>query len=399
MKMRRLIVLIVIITIFLLAGILLFYLKNKNSSSTETIQKPILYIGWIGPLSGSVKILGVDNFNSVQLAFEQYAKRKNENDPEIRLVAADDQYQVRQSIREYDKMVSKYKPIAIFLSTYSSVEFLYQKALKDNIILIDPIDNDLNLASLNKPWHPNAFMIAKETEGLAAIIANILVKQNKKNIIAIYYNGDDFMPTLADTLNKILKSSGKELKLFGYNDAHHDNFNNFIRWGKNHQADAYVFFGYVELRLVMKKIRDMNITAPFYSVNVVSSPSFRKDTKKTLNKIFIAHFTKLDGNQALANEFMKLYQQRYHQYPDAEWVALQSYDASNILIYAIHEALSKPTVGKNNLAEAIRQSLIRISDYPGTAGTISIKPSGASDGIYPSLYILENDKVIPYSQQ
>ena len=113
-------------------------------------------------------------------------------------------------------------------------------------------------------------------------------------------------------------------------------------------------------------------------------------------KIFIPDFTTLDGNNVNADEFMNAYRAEYKRKPALEWTAMQAYDAMNILIKAIQSVVNnQENKIPSNFTEKLREELLTVSNSEGVSGNITILPSGASRGIYFSLYEWENNHKNP----
>lgn len=391
--MYKIVTLILIVILIGLGYVGFNYYAGKQSEKKyqEVSFNPLksVTVGWLGPLKGPASALGVENLKAIKMALEEYEANKGKNDLNIKLVVSDDNYTEDTAVQEYEKMVAEYKPKAIFVTTYSSAIALAGKALHDSIIIINPIDNDQKLSSINH----NIFNIAKETEGLVSIDAEAIIDQGKKNSVVIYNADDEFMPRISQILEEILKSNGGQVQLFPYHRGTSD-YLPFLEWGQAHKADSYVFFGYQEVGYAMKQARDIGIKAPFYSVNVITDPKLQENSGDATNGTYFAHFTYLDGNLLKAENFINNFIAKYHEPPILEWAAMQAYDAANILFDSIKKAGKLP----GNFTDNLRDELHKVSSYPGVSGNITILPSGASRGIYPSLYLLENGKPTPYSK-
>ncbi|MBA2728722.1 MAG: ABC transporter substrate-binding protein [Parachlamydiaceae bacterium] len=353
--------------------------SGSDEEGRKTPSMNSVTVGWIGPLTGSANILGKDNLNAVKLALEEYETHKSATDPTIKLTIADDKYQEELTVKAYNELIAKHKPVAIFVTTYSGVTAIAGKALNDSVIIIDPIDNDGKLSQLNH----NVFLIGKETEGLAGIHANAIIDQGKKNTAVIYFGSDEFMPTVAKTLVAILLSNENKVKLFEYKAGTAD-FKPFLEWGKEHNVDSYAFFGYKEIAIAMKQAREMGITAPFYTVNLAFEGL--NESLGIMEGTYFAHFTSLDGNRVKADEFINNYEKTYKKRPFLQWTALQAYDAATILFNAIKSAHHK----EGDFLDNLRDELLGVTNFEGVSGMITILPSGASRGIYPNLYIFKN---------
>lgn len=364
------------------------FLRNaiRFSPKIENPKMKEVIIGWIGPLSGPLKFLGEDNLKAMKLALLQYKLSKEKNDPEIKFIIADDRYDPKQTKLEYRKMVDTFHPSLIFITGYSATKAVAEYLLNDSVLILNPIDNDASLANINR----NIFLIGKETEDLAVIETDSIISQGKQHPALIYKEDDEFMTILANAFKKILQHAGKEISVYGYKEGTRD-FSDSLKDAKSKGADAYVFYGYDKIGYAMKQARDMGIKDPFYSVNLLPDPIFQQNSNGAVNGTFFAFFTSLDGNRPLAEEFFRQYKQRFRETPTIEWIAMQSYDAINIVIEAIKNSIDK----KGNFVNNLRNELLNTSDYSGVSGFIRIRPNGSSEGIYPSLYILDNGKAIP----
>lgn len=377
--------------LLILVGLVLLYLyfikpennsydDSKKSSKTNTVT-----IAWIGPLTGSASAFGIDSLKAAELAIVEYQLTKDKDDPEIRLVVGDDSYNAEKTQHEFDKIMNFDHPKALIMLTYSGMQPIAEKALNNSVIVINSLDNDLNLAGLNR----NVFLIAKETEEAAGVYADSLIQQNKKNIVIIYNPKDGFMKLFANTLSQILTSSNVKNSMFDYDYAN-PKFDEILRKAKSDQADAYVFFGHNEIAPALKLAREMGIDANFYAGSVVPDPEFQEIAKDAANGIYFVYFGPTEGNKLKAEEFLRSFKQKNRRFPIIEWPAMQSYDAATILIWAIKQAHAQ----EGNFDDNLRNNLLHLSNYQGVSGTLTIQQNGAVRGIHPALYRLEDGKPI-----
>src|ERR1700722_11942065 len=77
--------------------IFLFFDKNPFIGS-PMVNNTSITLGWIGPLSGSAKMLGEDNLNAVKLAINEYQSNKSPLAPNIKLVVEDDGYESSRTV-------------------------------------------------------------------------------------------------------------------------------------------------------------------------------------------------------------------------------------------------------------------------------------------------------------
>lgn len=366
-----------------IAGLLLFSVlcssctkKNASDSVVQTIN-----IGWIGPLSGPVSLLGTDNLKAVQLAIDSYNTKRKPTEPTLNLLIFDDQYQASKSREAYRQFVKDKGVRILFMSTYTSMFDLANNILRDNVVVINPIDSDANLSRLNQ----NMFFIAKQTEALGDIIVNALTTQNKKRTFILFFSGDDFMPFLAKHIEERFLANGGQVQIANY-DSNTKDFDFFAQQSLNFQPDSYVLLGYSELGHFMKKVRSNGMKAPFYTPNV----SMRTIAGEALEGTYFFNFTALDGNVELAKQFTSRYIEKYKEAPAVEWTAMQAYDATNILIHVLKQVSDKPGI----LVDHIKTQLFHTKHYSGVSGNISIRADGTTRGIKPNLYQFVQGKLI-----
>jgi len=372
---------VIIIFFLLICGFGLHFF-NALPVNDQQLNRTIT-VGWIGPLTGPANTLGIDNLNAVKLALIEYQSKKSKSDPDISLVVFDDSYNVEKSKEAYAKLVAESHAKVVMISTYSGVIALADQALEDSVLLIDPIDNDKQLASINK----NILLIAKETENLAGVLANALIDHDKKKIAIFYYNDDEFMPNLAVALREILEKSKISVDLYPHRQNEKD-FSASLNHAKEEGSDALVFFGYTEIGNAMNQAHELGISIPFYASNSINQLTTNSKLKEV---VYIPDFTLRDGNQVKATEFMQAYLNSYGVLPLVTWTADQAYDAATLLFKAIQQVSHK----KGDFTDNLRNELLGTTNFEGVSGNITILPTGASRGIYFSLYKLKDGKITP----
>ena len=78
-------------------------------------------IGWIGPLTGSSAVLGVDSVAVARAAFEEVNARGGVAGHKIRFIAEDDQYMTSKTVSAYSRLVTVEKAKIIFVLTYGGI--------------------------------------------------------------------------------------------------------------------------------------------------------------------------------------------------------------------------------------------------------------------------------------
>ena len=81
----------------------------------------------------------------------------------------------------------------------------------------------------------------------------------------------------------------------------------------------------------------------------------------------------------------KKYQQKYNKEVTLKWFVSVAFDAMNILIKAMEQSGTKPSL--------ITKGLYAISDYKGISSTINISPAGSSLQ-YEQVYQIKDSKFV-----
>ena len=138
---------------------------SYNVSAQDT-NNPIR-IGWSGPLTGNSAVLGIDSVEAVRIAIDKVNAQGGIKGRTIELIVEDDQYDTAKAVSAYSNLVNR-GAVVIIASTYGGVMATGQKAVKDKVIVINPLDSNNDLAALPE----NTFSIATESESIGRIIAD-----------------------------------------------------------------------------------------------------------------------------------------------------------------------------------------------------------------------------------
>tara|TARA_R110002049_G_scaffold307038_1_gene506498 strand:+ start:3864 stop:4994 length:1131 start_codon:yes stop_codon:yes gene_type:complete len=344
-----------------------------NSKSEE------VNIGYIGPLSKRATDLGIGPSNALQLAVNQYNASRSNNSPKVNLFVEDDQWEKDKALPAYHKLRKEHDIDIVYVSNTDGTIALQDAILKDQVILINPLNNDALLSSLNH----NTFKIAKSTEEANELIAVRVIELGLKKVLIIHYP-NDFMTRATTSCKRLLDQAAIENEVIIV-DKNTVDFKHELKAAMKAGFDAYVFFGYKEFGFAMKQARDMGIKAPFFGSTVLLDPEYFTNSRGAIIGTECTFFTPADGNYVLATEFLTHYEDKYGHQPVSVWPAMQAYDAMNMVLGEIR-TMEDGKNKKEQFDDWLRKRLFDISYYQGVCGNISISENGASKGIYFSLY-------------
>ena len=115
---------------------------------------------------------------------------------------------------------------------------------------------------------------------------------------------------------------------------------------------------------------------PFYNINQIAllgangwnSPKIISIGEKYVEGAVCVDGFFIDSPLFYVKEFVKNYRETFGEDPDI--LAAQAYDATEIILKALNQAGNR---------EELRESLLRVRNFPGVSGTTSITPSGDSE--------------------
>ncbi|RIL10396.1 MAG: hypothetical protein DCC75_04465 [Proteobacteria bacterium] len=253
---------------WLVKSILILLLTGSCALHAEQEIK----IGWIGPLSGPASFLGVDSVEVARRVFDEANRENAAPGLRFKLVVQDDQYETAKSLTSYAHLVSAEGAKVIFIITYGGNLALAQKAQKDGVLLINPLDCDEELAALPE----NCFCVAKRSEDLGIENARHILKHKNSPTAILYFNEDPFGPKVAAATKDTLESAGEEVVLYEGVLGSTKDFRPWIIKAKKAGVKSLMVYGYDSFGLAFKQAKEMGLEAAFYSLTNVNSPGFKE---------------------------------------------------------------------------------------------------------------------------
>ncbi|MCD6310756.1 MAG: ABC transporter substrate-binding protein [Candidatus Eremiobacteraeota bacterium] len=120
--------------------------------------------------------------------------------------------------------------------------------------------------------------------------------------------------------------------------------------------------------LLLKQMKEVGIDSNIITMEAMNVPVFRKNagSEAIEGVYFCLPSFDPDSENPIVARFVKAYRDKYGRTPD--YFSAFAYDIGRLLAYAVSKG--------GNSTEAIREELLKIRDFPGALGKISIQPSG-----------------------
>jgi len=373
-KNKNIVIAFVVVLVVLVAG----YVFNSNQQGAQTNEP--YKIGYIGPMTGGVAILGEEAAKSIQIAVDEANANGGINGRQIKFIVEDDQYDTAKSISAYEKLVNSDGVDTIVMSTYGGVMALAERAKNDNVMIVDSLDCDQALANLPE----NIFCIAKETNDLADVIADYATEQGYKNIGILHSTVDNFMQSVSDEF--VVRVGDKaSVQVESYQPGTTDFKTSLLKF-KN--KDAIVFLGYDEIGIAIKEAKSLNVGKNYLTIpTVATTPSIQAAAGKAIDGIHFSFYAPLEANP-VATKFYSDFKAKYERTPYVFVASDQAYDAAKILITEV-----LPKVTADTKAEQLSQKITameKVKNFKGVTGTLTMKADGRISGILVRLFKLEN---------
>lgn len=345
-------------------------------------------IGWIGPLTGPVAALGIDSYDVARALVKNANNARSENTPAIELIAEDDQYKTNQTVTAYTNVVRKGAKVIIVL-TYGGVLAIAERAERDNVVIIDPVDCDEQLAALPK----NIFCIAKKTEDLGIKNAQVVVRRKEGPTAILYADGDPFMPKVAQSMKAELEKNNVAVPVFEGLIGDVKDFRGSLTRAKNAGVKSVAFYGNEDYGLAMRQAREMGINAQYYSLTIIRAPGFKASADKSAEKAIVAGW--FAPRTERFKNFLSDFVARNKREPILEVSTIPTYDIIDILKGFLSRSQN---AAQWSDANEIRKYLHTVEDYDGLSGKITVDNDGAVRNLATSSYLYMNGEFVPLNE-
>lgn len=343
---------------------------TNNSGKTESVssEQEEIVIGFIGPLSGDLSLLG----NSVKDGLETFVSRLNDeggiNGKKVKLIVEDDGYETSKTIAAAKKLVENDKVVAIVAPTGTAQTAAIVPYLEEQQVpMLFPYAFSEALTNPNKRY---VFTTLPDVRYQMKILADYIVNElGHKNVAAIYQN-DDFGQTAIKGLNDIFEGTDVTLLEYPY-DAGTDDFSGIVRQAKETSAEHVIFLGIPrDAALVMRAANQLGWSPQFSGHNALGDPQTFELAGEELveGSLAIGIMEPLDSQAEEIQTFLEHLEQ-YIPNTTANTYSLHGYNAMKLFTYAVENIEGEIT------SESIVDQLESIQDWSGgLMGPISFSP-------------------------
>lgn len=353
---------IIVIVILTLVGFSIWYLLRQNKE--VEVEKEIVKIGAVLPLSGEVASYGVDSKKGIDLAIS--LANQSQDKYEFKVEYQDSKGEPKTAVSALQKVLSIQKPIAIIGENISSsTGAMIPIADKNKVLLISPSASASNLSGLSKYF----FRVFPSDDSEGAFICKTIANQHPNGKVAIIYVNNDYGVGLKNVFEKeTANNSLSVVSLNGFNTENRD-FKAIIAKVKIEMPDAiYIPSYYEDGGNLVKQLREQGIKADIYGSTTHEDQKFIEIAGAAAEGFQYPVSTGYDENDdsKIVVDFINQFKKVNGVKPGL--VTALGYDCAKLIINGVIE--------KGSSADAIRSYLLEAKNIEGTAGIMNFDEDG-----------------------
>lgn len=339
-----------------LAAVVAAGCKQKQQNANEIV------LGEFASLTGPTATFGTSSDRGLQLALDEINASGGILGKRVRVIPEDDNSDANQAVNVVQKLVNSDNVLAV-IGEVASKRSLAGGGVCDqyHCPMLSPASTNPEVTVENGKVKPYVFRICFTDTFQGRIDGKFAAQQGWKKVAVMTNIDEDYSKGLAKSFRKEFTKSGTIVADESYGGDTQD-FKSSLSRIKEKAPDAVYVPGYYnEVGLILPQAKQVGLDVPFFGGDGWDSPLTRK-LPEAAGDFFSDHYSADDPAPQVQN-FVKAYEARYHETPDA--MAVLGYDAMRVMADAIKRA------GKLD-RQAITEALAQTKDFPGASGTITI---------------------------
>jgi branched-chain amino acid transport system substrate-binding protein len=330
-------------------------------------KEDVIKIGEFGGLTGSTATFGISTKNGIDMATEELNAAGGLLGKKVRVIVEDDRSLAEEAASAVKKLVTQDKVVAVLGEVASSRSLAGAPICQENKVpMVTPSSTNPKVTEIGDYIFRVCFIDPFQGEAMAKFaFDNLKVKK-----AAIFKDSkNDYSVGLAQYFAETFQKLGGQIVADeSYFEGDQD-FKAQLTSIKGKKPEAIFIPGYyTEVGLIARQARELGLNIPLLGGDGWDSPKLTeiatiKKPGDALKDCYFSNHYAADDPNPLIQDFIKKYQAKYSEVPDA--MAVLGYDAANILYDAIKRAGS--TEGAK-----IRDALAQTKDFPGVAGSTTI---------------------------
>jgi branched-chain amino acid transport system substrate-binding protein len=359
------------LTTVLAAAAIIIGLSCGGNAGPAAAGGSAIKVGLIVPLTGDVKTFGESARNGAMLAIDEVNAAGGVNGRKINVVPADDKNDPTETGNAGSKLIDMDKVAAIIGSVSSKCSVpLSDKCQSAKIPMITPTSTNPKVTVGEDGKRKDYVFRACFIDPFQGTVgAKFAVDSLKAKTAAVMYDvGNDYSKGLADYFKAAFEKDGGKVTVFESYAKDDVDFSALLTKVKQSGPDVlFIPDYYNKVGLIAKQARQLGVSATFLGGDGWDSPEMAKIAGDAINGGYFTNHYSPDDPRPEVQEWVKKYQAKYGQKPDA--LATLGYDAALLLIQALKNS-------PNAKPDEIKAALGAIKDFPCVSGKISFDEWG-----------------------
>lgn len=152
-------------------------------------------------------------------------------------------------------------------------------------------------------------------------------------------------------------------------------------------------YGYDEMGLLARQVRDLRLDVKLYSFATVTSPGFLQAAQGSAEGIVIVHWSG-EGGERL-QKFLAQFKAKEGREPYLHISTLPTYDVAKLIARCIDKGKSSSGAKSNFTSELLLPCLYKTKDYLGVSGLITMDADGVTRSFHHGLTELRGTELKP----
>jgi len=321
-------------------------------------DKGDILIGFVGPLSGPVSTLGIENLRGIELAVDDINERGGINGRKVRLIVEDDQFQSVNTVNSFSKLTNIDGVSLVLSPTYNGILSLAEVAQQKKIPLVNSIDATEEIARAGD----YVFAIGIYAEGHGSNFARFMFDDLKKTEAAIIYNNDEsFVTLIKDRFINDYEEKGGQVVVENSFSFSTTDFRTILLKLRQANIENVVLIGWDETGHFVKQANEMNMDLSIVGLATFTSEGFKANSGGITKGIYHLGW---DTDSDEYRSFDSKYENKYNTKSNQLLFAALGYDAMNYILKAIERG------------GEISKSLYDVPEFNGFTGPVVMSPDG-----------------------
>ncbi|MBW2991334.1 ABC transporter substrate-binding protein [Candidatus Woesearchaeota archaeon] len=353
---------------------------GKAVQQAQLEEEPIK-IGFIGPLTGEMAALGINNLKGIQVAVNEINSYGGINGKQIELISEDDQGMNVDAVNAYRKLKDVDEVNAVMLPLYTTYVTVAEFADRDKFLIIDSLDTSEEIADMGE----YSFAIGIYDEGIGITIADFVYKELGETEVGLAYNIEDaFMALVREGFMPRYEELGGEILVDEEFDFSTTDFRSILLKADYADVDTLIVLGYDESGFLLRQAEEIGFDFTFVGSDMFSSQNFRDNAGGAEQGAYFTFWN--PPNSPEYKSFLSRYKAIHGEEPHEILFSAIGYDALHVLA----SAMSKSDLS----TDAIKNQLYRVKDFKGLSGTLTMSGDGIVRSVKESIFRIEGKNFV-----